>query len=281
MTELTELRDQAIALRRAGKSRREIKEILQIRSNERLTEALRGEPPLLSNKRPNAKDDLRAKARELRDHGLAYKDIAAQLGVSKSSVSLWVRDLPRPERLSCGGGGRASSSVAAERNRLREAERNRLREAAREQVRSAAAAQVGELTDRDLFIAGVVAYWCEGTKNKPGRRRNDRVVFINSDPELIMLFIRFLDLVGVRRDALIYRVYIHESADVDAAQRYWLRLTDADPAEFRRPVLKRHRPATKRSNIGESYRGCLRIDVRCSTDLFRKIEGWARGILTA
>ncbi len=96
----TELRSQAVALRREGKSRREIKEILRIGSNQTLNEALRGERPLMSTWRPNAKDDLRAKARELRGQGLAYKEIAAELGVSKSSVSLWVRDIPRPERLS-------------------------------------------------------------------------------------------------------------------------------------------------------------------------------------
>jgi orotate phosphoribosyltransferase-like protein len=94
----TQLREQAIALRRAGKSRREIKETLQITSNWRLNEALKGEPPPLGSKRPNAKDDLRARARELRDQGLTYQQIADELGVSKSSVSLWVRDRPRPQQ---------------------------------------------------------------------------------------------------------------------------------------------------------------------------------------
>jgi hypothetical protein len=42
-----ELRTQAIALRRAGKSRREIVQILDIRSNTTLNNALRGEPPPL------------------------------------------------------------------------------------------------------------------------------------------------------------------------------------------------------------------------------------------
>src|SRR5215468_304997 len=97
---LAELREQAIALRRAGKSRREIKEILRIGSNQTLNDALRGEPAPLSSRRPNAKDHLRAESRELRVRGMAYHEIAARLGVSKSSVSLWVRDMPRPERLS-------------------------------------------------------------------------------------------------------------------------------------------------------------------------------------
>ena len=94
------LREQAIALRRAGRSRREIKEILGIGSNQTLNEALRGEPPPEWTRRPRAKDDLHARARELREQGLDYEEIAAALGVSKSSVSLWVRDMPRPERLS-------------------------------------------------------------------------------------------------------------------------------------------------------------------------------------
>ena len=94
------LRERAIALRRAGHSRREIKQILGIGSNQTLNEALQGEPPPEWTRRPRAKDDLHARARELREQGLDYEEIAGALGVSKSSVSLWVRDMPRPERLS-------------------------------------------------------------------------------------------------------------------------------------------------------------------------------------
>src|SRR5215472_14276778 len=78
-----QLREQAIALRRAGKSRTEIKAILGIGSNETLGKALRGEPPPEWTLRPRAKDEL-----------------AAELGVSKGSVSYWVRDVPRTGRLS-------------------------------------------------------------------------------------------------------------------------------------------------------------------------------------
>jgi hypothetical protein len=48
----------------------------------------------------------------------------------------------------------------------------------------AAGAEIGDPTERELIIAGAIAYWCEGTKNKPGRQA-DRVVFMNSDPGLI------------------------------------------------------------------------------------------------
>ena len=45
---------------------------------------------------------MRANARELREQGLDYEEIADALGVSKGSVSLWVRDMPRPPHLSYG-----------------------------------------------------------------------------------------------------------------------------------------------------------------------------------
>jgi hypothetical protein len=60
--EFPQLREQAIALRRAGKSRREIKELLAITSNWTLNEALKGEPPQPWTWRPNAKDPVRDKA---------------------------------------------------------------------------------------------------------------------------------------------------------------------------------------------------------------------------
>jgi hypothetical protein len=106
------------------------------------------------------------------------------------------------------------------------------------------------------------------------------VVFINSDPGLITFFLRFLDVAGVNRDDLVFRVYIHENADADAAQQFWLKITGTQSSQFRSPALKHHNPKTHRTNVGENYRGCLRIDVRRSAVLYRKIEGWASVAMT-
>ena len=271
-----ELREQAIALRRAGRSRREIKDLLGIGSNQTLNEVLKGEPPLPQNVRPNAKDAERAKARELRLQGLDYNRIAAELGVSKGSVSLWVRDLPRPESLSY----EECRRRAAEGVRRYWAAERPIREAQREAARVAAAAQIGALNDREILIAGAIAYWCEGAKNKP-YRRGDQVILMNSDPALIRFYLRFLAVAGIEPDRLRCRVQIHESADAEAAQQFWLEVTGLDTAQFRRPALKRHNPKTVRKNTGHDYHGCLRIDVLRGTGLYRKIEGWAAGAMCA
>ena len=270
------LRERAIALRRAGRSRREIKEILGIGSNQTLNEALQGEPPPEWTRRPRAKDDLHARARELREQGLDYDDIAASLGVSKSSVSLWVRDIPRPERLSY----EECRKRSAEGSRLYWEVERPAREAQREAVRAGAAGQIGLLSKREILIAGAIAYWCEGTKSKP-HRRQECVVFINSDPGLIKFFLLFLLEAGVEPTQLRFRVHIHETADVSAAEQFWRDVTAADPAQFQRTTLKTHNPRTIRKNVGGDYHGCLIVKVRQSADLYRRIEGWARATVAS
>ena len=153
-----------------------------------------------------------------------------------------------------------------------------MREAARIAACEAAAAEIGAITDRELIIAGAIAYWCEGAKNKPDRRA-DRVIFTNSDPRLIRFFLRFLEITGTSKEDAIFRVCIHENADLEAAQRYWLEITGASADQFRPPTLKRHNPKTIRKNTGEEYHGCLRIDVRRSSGLYRQIEGWSAAIV--
>jgi transposase len=272
--ELLELRGQAVALRRAGKSRREIKEILGV-GNSTLDPALRDEPAPLWTLRARAKDELRMKARELRASGRTYDEIAAELGVSKGSVSLWVRDLPRRGRLSYEEFRKRNADGVS---RYWAAERP-VREARLQQITDSAAAQIGELSERELLIAGAVAYWCEGSKNKPHRIAN-RVIFVNSDPGLIRLFLQFLAVTGVSADRLICRVHIHESADAAGAQRFWQRATGLSDGQFRRPTLKRHNPKTVRKNTGQDYHGCLVIGVRRSACLYRQIEGWASAAMS-
>src|SRR6266566_4402371 len=75
--ELNLLLEQVVMLRREGKSRREIKQTLGPMSNATLNDALKDEPPPEWTRRPNAKDELRASARELRTQGLDYEAPAA------------------------------------------------------------------------------------------------------------------------------------------------------------------------------------------------------------
>ena len=270
-TDFEGLRERAVALRRAGLSRRQIRDRLHVDNNDILNRLLEGEPPPAWTKRPNAKDDLRARARELRLQGWTYDQIQVELGCSKSSISLWVRDLPKPERK------RTPEEASAIARRGWEATL-RLRDEERQHTKDTAKQAVGALSPRELFLLGVGLYWAEGGKDKPYDRR-ENVCFVNSDPGMIRVFLAWLDLLGVERDRVRFAVMIHESADVPSAEQYWADLVEADRSAFNKTTLKRHNPKTVRKNTGNAYRGCLVIKVRKSADLYRRIEGSWYGIV--
>ncbi|WP_137988905.1 hypothetical protein [Streptomyces vilmorinianum] len=267
------LREQAIALRREGLSLRQIRDRLKIGNNDILHRLVKGEPPPEWTKRPNAKDDLRDRARELRREGRTYDQIQLELGCSKSSISLWVRDLPKPERKRT----REEASAIARRGWEVTLQR---REEERRRAKQAAASEVGAMSERELFLLGVALYWAEGTKDKPHARR-ERVAFVNSDPGMIQIFVAWLDLLGVERARHTYHVMIHESADAAAAERHWAEIVGADIESFGKTTLKRHNPKTVRKNVGDEYHGCLVIHIRQSADLYRRIEGAWYGIVGA
>lgn len=212
--------------------------------------------------------EARAQAVALRQEGRSYSEIAALVGCSMSSLSLWLRDVPlTDEQRAHLRRGQPRGAAARREQRL----------AQTRSLQRIVAAQVGAITDRELFLLGVALYWCEGAKAKPWTP-SEQVTFINSDPDVIRLFLAWLRLLGVGADDLVFRVAIHESADVVAATRFWSDLVGVDPDRFRRPTLKRHNPKTRRRNTGDRYVGCLVVRVRRSCDLNRRIAGWWRGI---
>lgn len=245
------LRDQAVTLRRAGLSRRQIRDRLHVHNNDILNRLLEGEPPPDWTRRPNAKDDLRARARELRGRGMTYDEIQVELGCSTSSISLWVRDLPKPPPR------RTAAEQAKLANRKRWEHELAVRDKERQRTKASAMAEIGTLTDRELMLVGVGLYWSEGSKSKP-YRMSETVTFINSDPTMI-----------------------HESADVAASERYWADLVGVDVATFGKTTLKKHNPKTVRKNVGEDYHGCLVVRVLQGAELYRRIEGWWQGITAA
>jgi transposase-like protein len=247
-------------------------------SRRQLLDWLRDIVPPDRTRRPNAKDDLRSRAVELRVDGWSINDIALELGVAKSTVSVWVRHLPLDpdtER------ARQKALQAKRMSDGRWAAYRADRDARHAAVVADAARWVDGLTDRELLLVGSVMYWCEGEKVKPWRKNCLAVAFINSDPVLISLFLRFLAALGFDHRRLTYRVSIHESADAGAATRWWAATLGVPADIFQRPTLKHHRATTRRKNVGDDYHGCLIVKVPRGRELYWRIEGIMAGLAGA
>ncbi len=139
------------------------------------------------------------------------------------------------------------------------------------------------MTSREILIGGAIVYWCEGAKRKP-HSPSERVIFINSHPELIRLFLRLLEAAGVDSRKLRFRVQIHETADIARRRSSGCASpgrTGADRAQLYRTTFLHHNLRTVRRNVGCGYQGCFRLEVMQSAELYRMIEGWVCAVTSS
>src|SRR5437879_1769492 len=126
------------------------------------------------------KTEAQARARELRRKGLAMKEIARRVGCALSSVSHWTRDIELTEEQCARLRSRNPSingQIVAVANANRARARRRLFQLHGRQM--AKGLQLAH-------IAGCMLYWAEGSKSR------NSVQFVNSDPEMVRFFVRFL-----------------------------------------------------------------------------------------
>ena len=140
---------------------------------------------------------------------------------------------------------------------------------------------ITHITKRELWLIGVALYWAEGSKEKeyyPG----SGIQFGNSDPRMIQVFLKWLfEVIEVHPSEVKFEIYIHENSknDVNMVKRYWSKVTSFPESTFSRIYFKKHNIKTKRRNIGDLYYGGLRITVKTSSTLVRKITGWTEAIV--
>jgi hypothetical protein len=182
----------------------------------------------------------KSEAIRLREAGSSYSQIREQLNVSKSTLSLWLRDMPLDEKRL--RGLRDFSAVRIEK--FRESMR-RKREARLATVRTQVAEDIGCLSQRELLLAGLFLYWGEGTKTAVA---NTSVS--NTDPVMLNFFIEWLELLGVPKKKL--RIYVHLYADMDVKKelKYWSKTLGLPLSAFRKPYIK----DSKRSGLSYPQR---------------------------
>lgn len=222
-----------------------------------------------------AKIEQKSKAIELRKQGLSYAEILEQIPVAKSSLSLWFKGVklakPQKQRLT-------NKKLAGMKRGWEACHKKRV--LMTEEIKNKAREEINELTKRELWLIGMALYWGEGSKEKKSRPGSG-VKFSNSDPKMIKLFLRWLfDVVSVKKEEVYPEIYIHENCKnrLDKVIDYWAEYTGFSRNSFVHIYFKKNKINTKRKNIGEDYFGLVRICVRKSSSLQRKIEGWVEGI---
>ncbi len=208
----------------------------------------------------------------LRQSGLSYREILAQVPVAKSTLSLWLRDIGLAHR---------HKRILSEKQRMAAlrgaAQRKAQRVASTRLIELLAQKEVVGMRNKPLWLAGTMLYWAEGSKQKE-TNVSQGVKFSNSDSCMVGLFLKWLiEICQISREAIKCELYIHEKSKVEDALRYWNELLM--PLKIEATYFKKHNVSTNRKNIRDDYHGLVAVRVRRSTDLNRKITAWIRFFL--
>ena len=215
----------------------------------------------------NMKALVREKERaiELRKKGYSYNEILKEVNVAKSSLSLWLKDTPltSQEKLVL----RKRKTGAISRGRIKAAASHRRNRLIREH---GFLIEAQELFTRykhtPLFHIGITLYWAEGAK------RNNQFLFINSDEEMILVMVEWLErFLGYSRMNMRFRLYIHKPYAHENLEMFWMKYLHVTSEQSVKTIYK---PTSLGIKKRPNYKGCLRIEVPKSHDLLCKMKFW-------
>jgi len=171
----------------------------------------------------NAK--LRQQAINLRvKNALSYTAIRKQLGVSKSTLSYWLKEHPlnadRILELRREGWQKGEASRERFRNTMRAKQ-----EARSEKIYQTQRSRLATLSSEAWFTAGLMLYAAEGDKKQSGR-----IALANTDPQIIKFFIKWLnEFLSIPKSKIRAQLHLYENMDIDKEREFWkneLALTD-------------------------------------------------------
>lgn len=208
----------------------------------------------------------------LRKNGQGLRSVAKQLSISLSTAQLWTKEVILSKE--------QKQHIAIEhRKKLMLGQRKFIEQRKAQKVEkelqtfTKAKKEIRDKKSDAFFMIGLALYWAEGFK------KDHSLGFVNSDPVMIQIFLKWLKTYGeISSRNIRLRLQIHDvyRASTESTQLYWSHLLHVPVSQFQAPFyqLSKFRP----TSIDPTYRGLLRVRVIESRELFIKILGWLEGL---
>lgn len=209
------------------------------------------------------KKNLEIRAKELRVKGYSIKELSEFLGVSKSTISIWVKNviLTKNAKIRL----LEKSTKARLKSQATIKEKTRIKE--EEAVNfSENIANSNFFSKESMICLCAMIWWCEGSK------RETSLVFTNSDPNLIQSFLYLLRK-SFDLDESKFRVlmHLHDYHNELELKSFWSKITKIPISQFNKSYQKASNHAFKK----EGYKGCIKIQYG-DISIFRKMHAVAK-----
>jgi len=207
-----------------------------------------------------------------RKQGYSYNIISGRLGIAKSTLSDWLKEIPfRPNKevLQRIRGAQIKSALIKNQQKLDNIKR----------IRLVAKREFGKLTERDLWVLGIGLYLGEGMKSRESIR------IINSDPKIIRIAIKwFRQICKLELDNIRIAIHTYPDNSIPATIDYWSGITGIPKEQFGKTQIDRRTNKSNRKKQMLPY-GTAHLTIRANgrkefgVVLHRRIMGWIEAVL--
>lgn len=178
---------------------------------------------------------------------LSYSQIQKTLNVPKSTLSYWLRDFPLSEEQIYKLRLKSWEKGEAARERFRNTMRGK-REKRMMVKYKFYKKKFNKLTNRELFVAGLMLYVGEGEK-----KNRDRIGLANTDPEIVCFFVWWIqNFFTIDRSKIRVQLQLYSSMIEKNEKIFWAKLLAINNNQFYKTQIKR--TPENRYNYPENWR---------------------------
>lgn len=201
---------------------------------------------------------VKEKARNFRAQGFSYNEILKEVKASKSSISLWCRDVPltKAQRKRLGEKRDLSlKGVHAIQNMFWTRRCNAFEEGVR----------MAQSISDHRFFSGLMLYWAEGNKQA-------QCGIANSDERVIRFMVKwFYDFFGIVPQSIGIHLHLHSGQSEKNMKEYWSSITGIPLGNFIKSFVKPEGSGYRKNIL---YNGTVKLSPRgSSTYLLFRILG--------
>lgn len=167
---------------------------------------------------------------ELRKKGMSYTQIKKELSLSKSTLSLWLRNYPLSKKQIYQLQGGNEGRIEKFRQTMQKKRERRLKKYYEEEKQKWL-----PLSLRELFLSGLFLYWGEG-----GKTLRSQVSINNTDPDVLRFSLYWMRVaLEIPKDKI--QVYLHLYSDMNIEQEiyFWSKELKMPKKYFAKPYIKK------------------------------------------
>lgn len=213
---------------------------------------------------------------KLRKEGQSYSQISEALKIPKSTLSIWLKDIPLSNQAKNKIQTRIKSTSL---EKLIARNKNRVSIVANQhsEIREKAKIESKKYLKNPLFIAGLSLYWGEGYKKGAEGSKWKSIDFANSDPEMVKIMMKFFTkFFNLEPGEIKAQIMLHDQTRTQETIGFWSKNTKIPAKNFIKTCHSISR-ASKTKVAKKLKFGTIHLRINDVKAFFRLI-GWIDGL---